>query len=423
MKKLIFLFVLIFSCGIVNAQYKSFNLGLEIRPRLLLDNGYKTPKSIDEKTYSFITQRTRINAEYEKNILQAYVSIQDIRFWGDDNKFKENGVFGNTESLSLHQAWFALKPNKTISIKIGRQLFKYDDQRIISSRNWNDYQITYDAVLIKFEKDKNNLDIGITYNTESTNNDIFPNSKFKIFDFIRYQQQINNLKVSAVTLLTGNTINDSSDQVYLRGTYGLNANYILHDLKIRSSFYFQNNLNNNGENVRAFCFSIFAKKDIILQKLNAGFGFDYLSGNDETKTSDDYIITNHSFDILYGRRHGWYGFMDYFSTTPEQGLCDFMFKLEYLFNKKINLQADFHQFYLAENKFDLQDGSSKLNKNLGQEFDFTLKWKIIDEASLQAGYSFYLMTNSLKQVIEVNNEKLKLPQFVYLMISIKPFLF
>lgn len=423
MKKQALLFVLIISCGLIKAQNKSFNLGIEIRPRFLLDEGYRTPKSINEKTYSYVTQRTRLSAGYKKNKLQAYVSIQDIRFWGGDNKFKQSGVFGNTESLSLHQAWFALNPIKTISLKIGRQLFKYDDQRIISSRNWNDYQLTYDAVLIKFVKNKNALDIGITYNTESTNNNIFPNSKFKIFDFIRYQRQLNNLKLSAIALLTGNTINDSCDQIYLRVTYGLNANYILHDLKIRSSFYFQNNLNNNGEDVRAFCFSIFAKKNVLQQKLNVGVGLDYLSGNDETKTNEDYKICNHRFDILYGRRHGWYGFMDYFSTTPEQGLLNFMLKLEYLFNNKISLQADFHHFSLAENKYDLQDGNSKINKYLGQEFDFTLKWKIIEEASLQAGYSFFLMTNSLKQVMEVNNEELKFPQFAYLMITVKPMLF
>ena len=115
--------------------------------------------------------------------------------------------------------------------------------------------------------------------------------------------------------------------------------------------------------------------------------------------------------------------MDYFSTTPEQGLQNYMIKTEYKFTKKITLQADCHYFMLAENKFDLENQLVQLNKNLGHEFDFTLKWKIFEEASLQAGYSFYLMTNTLKQLKEVHNKKLQFPQFAYIMITVKPKLF
>jgi hypothetical protein len=418
MKKSVLLFALFIYCGLISAQNKSFNLGMEIRPRFLLDNGYKTPKSINEKSYSYVTQRTRLNAGYERNKLQSYVSIQDVRFWGGDNKYKESGVFGNTESLSLHQAWFAFNPNKTISLKIGRQLLKYDDQRIISSRNWNDYQLTYDAVLFVFKDNNKQLDIGITWNSQSNNSLIYPHQKYKFFDFIRFQHQLNNFNISVIALLTGNTINDTSNNIYLRATYGANLKYNNNGLKIRSSFYYQNNLNNNGSNVSAFCFSLFAQQNLLQQKLNIGIGLDYLSGNNETN-----INTNKRFDILYGKRHGYYGYMDFFSNTPKQGLQDYMIKAEYKLNKKLSLGTDIHHFSLAQNIFDLNNPNSKLNKSLGQEFDFTLNWKIIDEASLQAGYSFFLITNSLKQIMKLNNEELKFPQFAYLMITVKPMLF
>ena len=115
--------------------------------------------------------------------------------------------------------------------------------------------------------------------------------------------------------------------------------------------------------------------------------------------------------------------MDYFSTTPEQGLQDYMIKTVYKFTKNLTLQADYHYFMLAEDKYDLETQAIQLNKNLGCEFDFTLKWKILEEALFQAGYSFYLMTNSLKQLKGVHNEKLRFPQFAYIMITVKPILF
>jgi hypothetical protein len=175
--------------------------------------------------------------------------------------------------------------------------------------------------------------------------------------------------------------------------------------------------------VNAYCFSIFAKQTIFQKKASIGIGLDYLSGDDEATLDNSYQNTNHRFDILYGRRHGWYGYLDYFSTTPEQGLQDYMIKTEYNFTKKIRLQADYHYFMLAENKFDLENHVVQLNKNLGHEFDFTLKWKITEEASLQAGYSFYLMTNSFRQLKGVYNENLRVPQFTYIIITVIPMLF
>ena len=209
----------------------------------------------------------------------------------------------------------------------------------------------------------------------------------------------------------------------MRGTYGLNLNYKNNGFKIRSSVYYQNSLNNYGKNVNAYCFSIFAKQNIFKKKASIGVGIDYLSGNDETIINYDYQNTNHRFDILYGRRHSWYGFMDYFSTTPEQGLQDYMIKTTYIPIKNLTLQADYHHFLLAEHTFSLEDQTVKLNKNLGHEFDFTLKWEIIKEASFQAGYSFYLMTNSLKEIKEVHSEELRFPQFAYIMITVKQMLF
>lgn len=402
------------------AQESKLDIGFEYRPRLAIDAGYIKPQLVDESTLSYLTQRTRLNLQFKNSQLETYLSLQDVRFWGGDDVYKKSGPLGNSQSLSLHQGWFILKPHKNIAIKTGRQLFAYDDQRVLSSRGWNDYQITYDAILLAYNDTLNKIDVGLTWNSESAKNMLYPDEKFKVFDFIRYQRSFDKLNMSALVLLTGNALNDTVETIYLRGTYGLNAIYKSRGFKLRITAYYQNNINDKGDDISAYCASIFAQQELLSGKISLGMGLDYLSGQNETNTDAYYQKTNHQFDILYGRRHGWYGYMDYFSTLPDQGLADYYLKTKYQVTKTILLQLDYHYFNLATYRYDSETPALKSNRGLGQEFDFTCQWKMFKEATLQAGYSFFMPTNTLEQIKGVQGQSLKFPQFAYLMLVVKP---
>lgn len=409
--------VLIFIC-ICNTsmgQNNKIKIGAELRPRVIIDNGYKTPKYTDENILSYTSQRTRLNMLFVNNEIETYISFQDVRLWGADNNYNSSGVYGNTESISLHQAWVKLKIIESVSLKIGRQAFSYDDQRILSARNWNDYQITYDAVVAEYKTDQHRLHLGCSYNADNKNDLMFPSEKFKTFDFIHYQYKLDKLTLSSIAVITGNTLTDTTGQVFFRATYGANANYITDKTKARLSAYYQHNINKNGGNISAYCISAYIEHNLI-EKLNIGLGVDYLSGNDDNSTS----TTNNRFDILYGRRHGWYGYMDYFSTTPVQGLQDYMAKLTYKPTENLNLQLHGHYFMLAADMYDNLNANEKLSRKLGQELDLIMKWKFHKMATLECGYSLYGTTNTLTKLKKVNNGNLKTPQFCYLMLTIKP---
>lgn len=398
-------------------QKETLTIGAQYRPRVIIDNGYKIPKAIDTKPISFISQRTRLNVGYSNPKLETYLSLQDVRYWGDDNNFSATGIYGNNQSTNLYQAWFLYKANKEFSVKIGRQMFKYDDQRILAARNWNDYSITYDAFLFKFDDSINKIDLAVSWNSNNIKNNYLPALKFKIFDFIHYQRQINNINISVLGLITGNTINDTSEAIYLRGTYGLNLNYSKNNFKFRSSNYYQNNLNNNGQKVSAFCISFLAQQKILDKKITLGLGLDYLSGQDATAIDQ---TINNNFNLLYGVVHNQYGYIDFYGSNPAQGLQDYMLKTEYKVSKKINIYADYHYFKSSNNRFSITNPSELLNKNLGQELDLTFNYNIIDEISLQAGYSFYITTDSYLQIKNLTNIDVKFPQFLYLMITVSP---
>ncbi len=421
MKQLLLLLFFIFIINSLYGQENKFTLGVEYRPRSIINNGYQSPKPSNIETILSISQRSRINFGFQKDKLKTYLSVQDVRLWGDDNIYNAIATLGNTKSLGVHQAWFSLQLKPMVNLKIGRQSFNYDGGRLLSSRNWNDFQVTYDAVSLSVQKTSWKLDMALSWNAENTKNNLFPTEKIRTIDFIRYERSMKNLQLSAITIVSGNTVEENSGAIFLKGTYGVNGVYSNKTFDIKSSFYYQNNLNNKKSDISAYCFSFHTKHKFYNGKFAWGFGIDYLSGQDEKDS--EYNGTIHNFDILYGVRHGAYGYIDMFSNIPQQGLNNRMIKTEYNFSEKASLQADFHWFSLNANKYDLTNPSNTLDKDLGQELDITFKLKLMKDVKLQTGASAYFANKSFKQIKNVHNIKTDFPFFGYVMITVNTNIF
>ena len=303
------------------AQNDTLEVSAELRPKVLVDDGYRTPRPKDEGTLVYASQRTQLNAFFRHDRLESYISVQDVRLLGTDDNYSSSGAFGNTESFSLHQAWVKFNIAEPLSLKIGRQTFAYDDQRIISLGNWGDYQAGYDALLAEYNVDKHSVHLALSYNANNKTDLLYPHDKFKTFNFIHYEYQIGKLALSGIAVVTGNTLTDTTQRLFYRGTYGTNLVYKTSLSNARLSAYYQHNLNEIGVKTSAFSLSAYGERKLI-EKLSFGLGYDYLSGNSETSLS----ATNNRFDILYGTRHTYYGYMDYFSNTPQQWLQDCMAK-------------------------------------------------------------------------------------------------
>lgn len=401
----------------VSAQLQ---IGAELRPRVLADMGYSTPKTSDSQALAFITQRTRLNTRFKADLFETCISIQDVRFWGGDNNFKSSGAYGSTGTISLHQGWFLLNARPWLSLKVGRQLLSYDDQRILSSRGWNDYQVTYDALLVRAEYAGHRVDLGLSWNAESNSKSYFSEQKFKTIDFLRYELERELFSWSAIGLVTGNTVSDTVDQLRYRITWGTNFTLQTSRIQARASAYYQHHMNDTWGRVSAWAGSLHAGTVLVPGRLKWNIGVDFVSGQDDIADTGYYPEVQHSFDLLYGRRHTWYGYMDYFSNMPPQGLQDYVLQLEYTPGGKLTLQADYHFFWLAAHMADPLSQLDPMEKRLGDELDLTVIWKISNTATLQAGYSFFLTQATLEAVKGVSGQDLRFPQFGYLMITLKP---
>jgi hypothetical protein len=395
----------------------------EFRPRLMIDGGYKTIKLQSDPTLVYISQRSRINFGYKSDKLETYFSLQDVHFWGDDDMYSSTGVSGNSKGINLHQAWISIKPTSAIAVKIGRQQFNYDDQRFLSARNWGEYQVTYDALLFSWVKSTGKLDIASSWNNNGSTDALYPKGKMKTLNFIRYEQGVGKVTLSAIALVSGITKADTLTDVALTSSYGLNIVYKVKSFDARLTGYYQSALNNVNGNISSYCLSAFVRKSLFNDKASAGIGADIYSGNDGTITDATYKKTQHKFNSLYGNRHSVLGYMDFFTSIPDQGIQDYMVKTEYKLTKEVLLQADYHLFYLNNKGYDMINTDQLAQKLLGSELDFTLQWKVMKDVTLQTGYSFYLTTDTVEKWKKVYNKDVSFPQFAYVMLTVKPTFF
>jgi len=415
----IFKLLFAFSLVSLNLYGQIVKNGIEIRPRLLIDNGYLNPKLKSTSTHGYITQRSRFFAEYSYNTLEVFCSIQDVRFWGDNITNNQNK--DATIGLDLAQGWVKLELSPGWNLKIGRQVFSYDDERILAERNWKDNQVANDALLITYKKMHHAVDASLSWNTDNKNNLIYPDEKYRIFNFLHYQYSNNNFTFSNMNILTAKNSSDTSTSLWKMATQGLFITYKTKVYTIQSSIYYQYTLDNKIGKSRAYCYSLngwlHSNNSI---KLSFGAGVNYLSGQSMTKASNNYQATQHTFNLLMGKRHGYYGYIDYFSSTPNQGIQNYMINMKMNINKNVQILFDFHLFWLAEDFVDKKEGSNiATNKFLGKELDLSLKWEINKDAILKAGYSFYVPTSTLVLIKNIT-EPYRFPQFAYLMLTIKP---
>ena len=149
-RSFLFLAVIIFCNQSLFAQNENeeLKINIQLRPRAEFRNGLFTPILEGQKPASFVAQRSRIGFTYSKNQkLKIGLSTQVVNAWGNDAQ-----VQATANDISLYEAWAQLYFNPEWSIKIGRQVFSYDDERILGALDWNNAGRKHDAALLALKK-------------------------------------------------------------------------------------------------------------------------------------------------------------------------------------------------------------------------------------------------------------------------------
>lgn len=416
---------------IFSAIHAQFSISAQLRPRAEMDNGVGSPRSDTLSTLYYITQRSRINLDYNADKFQMRFSLQDVRVWGNSDIYSSTGIFSSTNSVDIYEAWFKIKFGTKSDLTIGRQELKYDDQRLIAWRNWNQYGLTYDAVVFNHKSDQWEANAGMSYNNminESSGRPVYGGELFnstnimKLFNFLRVKRNFSDkFSASFIATAAGYQKSSDADVLYLMGTAGAWAAFKSGNFEATANAYYQFGKAQSGKDVSAYMLTIDPKYKT--GDFKFGAGLDYISGDDAT--SSDYGQKVKTFNKMYGAVFAYYGWMNYYSfmagSTKNGGLMDVYPNVEFTFNEQHKVRGYLHFFSLA-NAIKL-DSDLIEDKDLGQELDLMYIYNYSKDLTVQAGFSYYFTSETLERVKAVEVGQVGSPYWAWVMLTFKPTLF
>lgn len=425
MEGILFFAISIFCNQNIFAQNENeeLKINIQLRPRAEIRNGFFTPILEDQKPATFVAQRSRIGFTYSKNNkLKIGLSTQVVNVWGNDAQ-----VQITANDISLYEAWAQFYFNPEWSIKIGRQVLTYDDERILGALDWNNVGRKHDAALVAFKKNKFTANLVAAYNqnVEKVTGDFFDNSisqPYKSMEFLWMKYKFSDAfsaSALAMNLAFQNRIDSSISHLQ---TFGGNIFYKKEKLNVMGTYYYQmgDNAQKNFSSIKTNAWMASAKVDYkFTKKFGAGIGSDFLSGMDMNSPSRNISY----FNPLYGTHHKFYGAMDYFYVSSGHDnvrLWDSYVNLNLNSSEKLNWQLAFHHFESAAKVVNYSGLNA--SSDLGNEVDISFKYDVMKEVELIGGYSQMFTNNSMKYVKNIlPNQSMKPVQnWIWLSININP---
>lgn len=412
----IILFLLFFDT--IHAQEtSSFWIDGQIRPRIEFRNGYKTLQSDSSTATAFIEQRSRLGLGYKNALIELYLQPQDVRTWGSTPLVNNSNGF-----FTLYNAWLKIKASPFISVKVGRQVFSYDNQRILGGLNWAAQGRVHDAVLFEYKNDssKMTLQVGAAYNAIGGSLNQQPYNlagNYKTMQFLRFHKGFKNFKFSVLALNVGREATDQ--KLYFELTAGGIFQLKLKNFQASLEGYYQYGKTTSNLNTNAYLLAM--KFSYQLKPLTFVLGADFLSGTDYANQATE----NNSFNPWMGTNHIFYGHLDYFyvgSSHKNVGLLDAYAQVHYSPTSKIKLNLMYHLFY-TPNVLDYNAVNPTIPGGLlGHEIDFVFKYKIKKYLGIQLGYAHLLGTTTLEE-LKPSGEVDNLNNWAWLMLDVNLELF
>ncbi len=422
MKKVVLFIIPLIISLCTNDLVAQLKVSAEVRPRTEFRNGFKTLKSSEEVEAAFFTeQRSRLYLEYRAEKYKFKLAFQDIRIWGETNQiFKEE--YGKT---FLSEGWGQYFFTPSVSLKIGRQIISYDNQRFLGGLEWAQQGRRHDAVLLVYEKPQNNvkLHFGFAFNQDD---DIAEpawlqgvgaryysvGGNYKSLEYGWFHKKFETAKISMLALNTGYQNVDSTES--FKQTFGFIGSKSFSSITIGGDVYYQTG-EFNANKVNALLAGAYAKLETSITPIT--IGYEYISGKDDDDTSSD--ITNFSPD--FGTNHAHNGYMDYYFVGPANGnvgVQDIYLKTKFKLGSG-SLVVNIHEFLTGSAQ--ISSTNEELPKPMGTEIDFVYAQNLTPDITFNIGYSQMLATETMEALR--GGDASLFTNWAWAMITFKPTLF
>jgi hypothetical protein len=413
MKK-IYLSISILTLMVQFAQAQ-FTLDGEFRPRTEYRHGYGSiiPDAADA---GFATStRARLNAGYSTEAYKFYISLQDVMVWGENRQLLP---YDQNNSFAIFEAWAEINLGEGFSTKLGRQMITYDDQRLFGGVDWTQQARNHDAAIVKYNKGKFMLDLGLAFNQDFSNPAGFVNTgtaynttgffSYKTMQFLYLKQAWDSFSASLTLLNNGfqkfDTFNNP-DGVNSAQTLGTHLDYKKGSFGVAANAFLQTGDQVNSAYLLGLDFSYKASPKVVL-----GAGLEIISGNDATTTK------NEAFFPLYGTNHKFNGYMDYFfvgNHANSIGLFDVHISANFTLSETSSLS-------ITALNFSGEQSLPSGEKSLGTELDLVYAKKF-KGYSLVLGYSQMFASDGMYELKGVSKATAADGQnWAWAMLVIKP---
>lgn len=391
----------------------------EVRPRTEFRNGFKTLTDDSRDPSLFTEQRSRLYFDYADTAFRFRVAFQDIRVWGETTQiFKEE--YGKA---FLSEAWGQYYFNSAFSVKVGRQIISYDNERFLGGLEWAQQGRRHDALLLMYDKNKTLFHFGLAYNQD----DDVPEPAFLQGDGAGYYSVAGNYKTfqygyfkksgdnGSLSLLAFNAGYQNADTtVSFKQTFGAVASKKLAGILLAGDFYYQTGELGSNK-VNAMLGGINATVQTPVTPIT--IGFEHVSGKDDDDTSSD--IT--AFNPEFGTNHAHNGYMDYFYVGPANGsvgVTDIYLKTSFKVAGGA-LKVNIHEFLTGSTQLGTE--GDELSSAMGTEVDMVYIKKLKGGVVWNLGYSQMFGTDTMEALR--GGDKSALQCWAWTMITFKPTLF
>jgi hypothetical protein len=385
-----------------------FTMDLEVRGRSEIRNGFRQLRSDTSSAAGFTSQRTRLNLNYKKDRFAAAFSIQDIRDWGAaDPK-------SNAASLQVFEAWAEPYFTPRLSLRVGKQKFMLDNQRLFAQSDWRNNAATHDAANLRYRSNFFEADLLLAWNQTTEGNFYtnfapvgFNNYKSLIVNYIKLRSRNGKLALTTINYSEGfqyggtftkNAFNRTEHQNF-RYTDGGRLEYFGGKLYVTLSGYMQWGHNQAGKHLSAFYIQPEIK--FTQNKTEIRFGAEIKSGNNPLNKDAAYTDYDHSFQYPYGVAHRFNGTLEFFASTypgstKDVGLINPYLFLEQKIGEKFAVSLQSHLFYSQWIAYDSKTKKQAPDNFLGYEADVLLSYRPNTYTKVELGVSAMAATKSME---------------------------
>lgn len=94
-------------------------------------------------TLAWVSERARLGLTEREGKVEVKLVVQDVRVWGEElDTLKDSAA----NAFDLHEGVVTWKPYESLSLAVGRQEIKLEDERLVGSVGWAQQGRSFDAV-------------------------------------------------------------------------------------------------------------------------------------------------------------------------------------------------------------------------------------------------------------------------------------